>query len=178
MSKKKERKNYGEAIETDHMILFWNPPCAFCQWTECEFIVSDQKYCTAEQYMMAEKARLFGDEDIRMKILQTIVPSEQKALGRKVSNFDEEIWKKNCLDIVVRGNLAKFKQNAEMYNILLKTGSKMIVEASPLDKIWGIGLAPDDPKALNPANWKGENLLGKALMKVRDILLNETAEKL
>jgi ribA/ribD-fused uncharacterized protein len=117
--------------------------------------------------MMAAKARIFGDKDIEQQIMRTLDPRELKALGRKVSNYDEDTWVAKRNKVMFDGCLAKFSQNKELYEALLKTGSLHIVEASPSDAIWGIGLAQDDPRALDPAQWLGLNLLGNALMRVR-----------
>lgn len=118
--------------------------------------------------MMAEKAALFSDTEIREKILQATSPGAVKALGREIRNFDETVWVANRFTIVVRGNTAKFEQNPNLGEFLRKTGSRVLVEASPVDRIWGIGLAQNDEKANNPNLWEGLNLLGFALMQVRD----------
>ncbi|MFD2352846.1 NADAR family protein [Nonomuraea ferruginea] len=120
--------------------------------------------------MMAHKALLFGDEVAAEKILAAAHPGEAKKLGRAVGGFDEETWAAHRYEIVVRGNLAKFGQHAELKEFLLTTGGRVLVEASPLDRVWGIGLAADDPAAASPATWRGLNLLGFALMDVRDAL--------
>ncbi len=121
--------------------------------------------------MMAEKARLFGDVANEQKILAATRPKEQKALGRKVKPFDRGTWEKHRLDIVIRGNLAKFSQNPEMLQVLLDTGDRELVEASPLDEIWGVGMRADNPHIVDKSQWKGLNLLGVALMEVRKRLL-------
>jgi ribA/ribD-fused uncharacterized protein len=120
------------AVITERMVLFWKPPCCFSQWAISPFEYDGQSYVTAEQYMMAEKARLFGDEEVRKRIIETTDPKTQKALGRQVSNYVEEAWVDNRLDIVIRGNLAKFAANPEMKAELLATGDRILVEASPL----------------------------------------------
>jgi ribA/ribD-fused uncharacterized protein len=141
------------------------------QWWPASFSVNDTSYPTAEHFMMAEKARLFGDEDIRAKILQTDSPKSAKQLGRKVKNFDEHMWTEARVQIVVEGNMAKFSQNHELGKFLMATGNKVLVEASPLDRVWGIGLGADNEKAMNPKEWRGLNLLGFALMEVRHQLI-------
>lgn len=118
--------------------------------------------------MMAEKAVLFGDQETRAQILQAPTPNAAKALGRKISGFNEQDWLQHRYEIVVRANKAKFSQNPELNNFLKDTGSCIIVEASPVDNIWGIGLAQDHADANNPNLWQGLNLLGFALMQVRD----------
>ena len=157
----------SQVIETDTMVLFWQPPGVFGQWTDSEFVVDGVTYSCAEQFMMAEKARLFGDAVVCAKILASRDPREHKALGRQVAGFDRAVWERACLDIVVRGNLAKFRQNPAMRAALLATGDKLLVEATPFDKIWGVGLRADDPRIHDRANWRGQNLLGEALMRVR-----------
>jgi ribA/ribD-fused uncharacterized protein len=142
------------------------------QWWLSSFKDENYEYCCTEQFMMAEKARLFGDIETENDILMSDSPAKIKALGRKVKNFDEEKWLKNRYGIVRKANLLKFSQNTDLKEFLLSTGNKIIVEASPLDSIWGIALAKDHPDAEQPEKWKGLNLLGFALMEVRDELLN------
>lgn len=139
------------------------------QWYPSSIMVDDKYYSCAEQYMMAEKARMFGDEDIWIEIMGTYDPMTVKKLGRRVRNFNDYVWRCNRMDGVVKGNMAKFFQNWNLASFLLSTGDKILVEASPKDTIWGIGMAEDDPDICNPKKWKGENLLGFALMKVRDM---------
>ncbi|WMS85912.1 NADAR family protein [Pleionea litopenaei] len=142
------------------------------QWYPSNFTVEDVNYHTAEHYMMAEKARLFNDLILLQKILQARSPGEAKALGRQVANFNQEEWVSNRFEIVVKGNYAKFSQCVNLKAFLLSTKRRVLVEASPHDKIWGIGLAEDHPNANNPYKWRGDNLLGFALMKVRILLSN------
>jgi ribA/ribD-fused uncharacterized protein len=156
-----------EVVETERFVLFWQPPGLYSQWTESRFVVDGVEYGCAEQFMMAEKARLFGDQETLRKVLATSSPRAQKALGRKVAGFDAARWDAVKEEVVVRGNLAKFGQDPVRRAALLATGQKTLVEASPYDAIWGIGLRADHPKALVPAEWRGLNLLGKALERVR-----------
>ena len=142
-------------------------PACMSQWYPAAFEVGGQRYATAEHFMMAEKARLFGDEATRAAMLAARKPGEVKALGRQVQGFDEAKWQAARYNIVVRGNLAKFSQNEALRSFLLNTGERVLVEASPVDPIWGIGLAANDPLAEQPAQWRGLNLLGFALMDVR-----------
>ena len=123
-----------------------------------------------EQYMMAEKARIMVDEDTRMKILQAENPKDIKALGRLVKNFDPKKWDENKVSVVTYGNYHKFCKNEELKAFLRSTENKVLVEASPYDTIWGIGLSADAPEAKRPELWKGTNLLGFALMKIRERL--------
>lgn len=120
--------------------------------------------------MMAQKAILFKDDEILQKIMSANNPAVYKSLGRQIRNFDSKIWDENKCKIVVSGNMAKFSQNPKLLDFLLKTGDRVLVEASPYDRIWGIGLAKDTPDIENPFKWKGINLLGFALMEVRENL--------
>jgi len=157
----------GERI-TDTHIYFWNG--VFCQWGQYTMVEEDITYCSCEQYMMAKKAKLFNDEKVYDMIMSEEYPSVQKELGKMVSNFNQVVWDKHKFDIVVNANYLKFTQDETLKELLLDTGDKTIVEASPYDTIWGIGLSCDDDKILDESNWQGENLLGKAIMKVRKIL--------
>jgi ribA/ribD-fused uncharacterized protein len=121
--------------------------------------------------MMYGKAILFGDAEIAAEILEAVAPRQHKALGRKVRNFSDAIWKANRETIVTDGSRAKFTQNLELRQALLDTAGTELVEASPFDRIWGIGLAATDQRAEHPAQWRGQNLLGKILTRVRDELL-------
>ena len=123
-----------------------------------------------EQYMMYKKAELFNDDRTAAEIMGVSDPKKIKALGRKVRNFREEIWNQYKFEIVVRGNILKFSQNKELKKFLLSTNDAVLVEASPYDKVWGVGLKRDDVKINNPNKWQGENLLGFALMEVREKL--------
>jgi ribA/ribD-fused uncharacterized protein len=137
------------------------------QWFPAAFEIGGERYATAEHYMMAAKARLFGDAAIAAQVLQAPDPGAAKALGRKIAGFDEALWLARRSPIVEAANAAKFGQNPALREFLLNTGGKVLVEASPVDAIWGIGLAHDDPRASDPAQWPGLNLLGFALMRVR-----------
>lgn len=137
------------------------------QWYPAGFEIDGRRYRTAEHFMMAGKARLFGDESALAKILRSRFPAEVKRFGREVQGFDAEVWQQHCFDIVVRGNLAKFSQNPALGGYLLESGDDVLVEASPADAIWGIGVAEEHPYAPQPHLWPGLNLLGFALMEVR-----------
>ncbi len=142
----------------------------FSQWWVSPFMVDNIKYNTAEHWMMAQKAFLFNDNDSYNKIIAAKSPAEAKALGRQVKNFEDAVWNEKRFDIVVKGSLYKFGQNDEFKTFLLNTKDRVLVEASPVDRIWGIGLTADSDKAENPNLWNGLNLLGFALMETRDIL--------
>jgi ribA/ribD-fused uncharacterized protein len=127
-------------------------------------------YATAEHWMMAGKARLFGDEEAAARVVAARSPGEAKKLGRQVRGFREDVWVRHRAALVVEGNVAKFGQEPGLGGFLLGTGSRVLVEASPLDRIWGIGLAADDERAADPEQWRGLNLLGFALMEARERL--------
>ncbi len=148
----------------------------FSQWFEAAFTVDGTPYATAEHFMMAEKARMFADEEARARILSASTPAQAKKLGRGVRGFDEQTWNDARFEIVVKGNLAKFSQNPPLAAFLSQTGDRVLVEASPVDSIWGIGLAATDAEALTPHRWRGLNLLGFALMEVRAVLAAPQAQ--
>ncbi|KAK6188310.1 hypothetical protein SNE40_004511 [Patella caerulea] len=157
--------------------FFWQSHSVFSQWYPAGFSVNNINYSSAEQYMMHQKAVLFKDHESADKIMKTKDPKTQKALGRKVKNFDGKLWNENCVDIVKRGNLAKFSQHEEFKEVMLSTYPKILVEASPHDQIWGIGLKEDNPLAWDQNTWCGKNLLGFALTEVRDQLMKENVSK-
>lgn len=176
---KEQLLNQRLTLTRDDFVFFWGhedrgkglTKVCLSQWYQCPFVVEGQYYNCAEQYMMAEKARIFGYEEIRQQILAEYSQMAMKKLGRKVRNYDDEIWKEKRFDVVVKGNIAKFSQNEKLLDFLLSTDDKILVEASPKDTVWGIGLDESSPEAIQPRKWIGENLLGFALMEVRDILL-------
>jgi len=142
----------------------------FSQWWESDFEIDGIVYKSAEHFMMAEKARLFNDQESLKKIIDSKHPHDAKKLGRKVLNFNPKTWDEYKFDVVVKGNLAKFSQHDELKKFLIQTNDRILVEASPVDNIWGIGMAADNENVMNPNLWKGHNLLGYALMEVRDQL--------
>ena len=141
------------------------------QWWSCDFYENGILFCCAEQYMMYKKALLFNDFEYAQKIIQCKEAKKIKDYGRLIRNFSEEIWNENKQTIVMQGNMLKFSQNIELKEYLQKTGSKILVEASPYDKIWGIGMKKGADGILSPQEWKGENLLGFIIMDVRDRLI-------
>ena len=163
---------------SDDAVLFWHPPSAFSQWTPSQFIVDLVEYNCAEQFMMASKARLFGDDTALAAILASDDPREQKRLGRQVHHFDHDLWQTECENIVLRDNLAKFSKNEEMRLALIRTGDRRLAQASPHDNLWGIGLSACDPRASSSDSWCGQNLLGRALEHAREILRRDTTAPL
>ncbi|MCW3465500.1 NADAR family protein [Chitinophaga nivalis] len=142
----------------------------FSQWMHAPTVVDGIRYPTAEHWMMAGKARLFKDPETEQQILTAPSPAAAKKLGRQVKNFDPVIWDAHKFEIVVAGNIHKFSQHPAFKTFLLDTGDRVLVEASPMDRIWGIGMAASNEQVENPLKWRGENLLGYALMIVRDQL--------
>jgi ribA/ribD-fused uncharacterized protein len=150
---------------TDKYVFFWNG--IYSQWHKAPMTIDKIEYNSCEQYMMHQKALLFEDNEIAKLIMKESNPREQKKYGRMIKNFDKSTWDKNCLAIVYEGNLAKFSQNEDLKEEMLSTGNRIFVEASPLDNIWGIGLAEDTAGIDNPSFWLGLNLLGQALTLVK-----------
>lgn len=145
-------------------------PSCLSQWWPAEFTVDGVTYPTAEHWMMAAKARLFGDDEALAVVLAARSPGVAKAAGRKVRDFHEQKWADERYDIVVTGNLAKFRQHDGLREFLLATGDRILVEASPYDPVWGIGMGSNNPDVAHPLKWRGLNLLGFALMDVRERL--------
>jgi ribA/ribD-fused uncharacterized protein len=169
------RFNAGEPLK---FLFFWGhqpgkngvSSSCFSQWFDAPFTANGERFPTAEHFMMAQKAALFEDWATRAQILEAPNPGAAKALGRKVRGFDEAVWVQHRFSIVCSASEAKFTQNQELRDFLVKTGSRILVEASPVDRVWGIGLAQQDERASNPSLWQGLNLLGFALMHVRGAL--------
>lgn len=157
-------------MSEEQFVFFYGGP--FSQWYRSLFLVDGVIYNCAEQYMMAQKALLFEDEEAHHKIMKSHSPSDQKATGRKVKNFDADKWNLVAKSITYRANLAKFS-TPHLKGILLETGNKEIVEASPTDRIWGIGLSETDPDRLDKTKWRGTNWLGEVIMQVRDTLRSQ-----
>ena len=168
-------KEFNADIKLDY-VFFWqtdegkgySSKGCFSQWQTSNFIAEARRYFCAEQYMMGRKALAFDDLETFEKIMSANHPREIKSLGRKIKNFDQTEWDYVKYSIVLNGNFYKFTQNEKMLEVLLSTENKILVEASPFDEIWGVGLSEDDEKIKNPNYWKGQNMLGFALMEVRD----------
>lgn len=153
---------------TDNLVLFWGSWPS--NWTIAPMQIDGQEYNSVEQWMMSEKARLFGDEATRRKILRTPHPMSQKKLGRDVRGYDDRKWKRARFPVVLRGTVEKYAQHPSLEKLILGTGYRLFVEASPDDDVWGIGLGIDDPRALTPTEWLGENLLGQCITTARSVL--------
>lgn len=182
-----EQKYSIQSIQNDYQsgkelkfIFFWKPQpsldgtiteSCLSQWWQSDFEVDGQKYTYMEQFMMACKARLFHDDTVYAEILQSQSPKQMLALGRKVKGFKQRVWDTHKFSIIYYGNFMKFSQNEDLKKFLLSTKNHVIVEASPCDGIWGIKMAASEEEVDNPTKWRGQNLLGCALMQVRDTLL-------
>jgi ribA/ribD-fused uncharacterized protein len=142
------------------------------QWFPCAFVIDGVTYRTAEHWMMAEKARLFRDDDALARVLACATPAEAKKHGRSVRDYDDAAWGRIRSEAVVRGNVAKFDQNPDLGAFLRSTGERILVEASPRDRVWGIGMGASNPDARDPAKWRGRNLLGFALVEARERLFS------
>lgn len=142
----------------------------FSQWYAQPFEVRGVRYATAEHFMMAEKARLFGDDAALAAILSAKTPAQAKALGRTVRGYTDARWEARRLDAVTEGNVAKFSSTPALRAYLLDTGDEVLVEAAPRDRVWGVGLGRDNPLVRVPSKWRGRNLLGFALVRARSLL--------
>lgn len=167
---------YQPDLLIESYYYFWETKHPFSQWHKCYFEVNGKTFTSAEQYMMYGKAMLFGDIDSANKVLETNNVREQKQLGRQVNNFDKKIWDLNASSIVYKGNKEKFKQNEEFLKLLLSTKGQTIVEASPDDNIWGIGLTKDQEEAKSIFTWKGTNWLGIVLTELREEIIGNKFE--
>ncbi len=160
-----------DTMSTERFTFFFTEASPFSQWYRCRFEAGGHAFGCAEQYMMHGKAVLFGDPEVAAEILAADHPRTQKALGRKVRGFDNNVWLAAREGIVLAGNRAKFTQNPELQAQLLATRGTTLVEASPFDKIWGVGLAASNPRIQVRAHWRGKNLLGVILTRLREELL-------
>lgn len=156
---------------TETMVLFWQTPEVYSNWNMLGFIENGIEFQLSEQYMMWCKAMFFGDRETAAAILKETDARTIKYLGRAVKGYHEEAWESVRMAVMVRGCWLKFSQSAAARAEILATGDRILVEASPYDKVWGIGLTEDDPRALDQTQWLGRNLLGLALMEVRRLLL-------
>lgn len=152
---------------TATLCLFHSAADVLSNWHPSPFTYKGFQFNCVEQFMMFSKAKMFGDEETAKKVMETHDPRKQKALGREVQNYDDTSWAAKRLSIVTVGCREKFMQNPALLKALLDTEDTVLVEASPYDRVWGIGLGEDGPRSLDPANWQGSNLLGEVLMVVR-----------
>jgi ribA/ribD-fused uncharacterized protein len=168
------RETVSGHFENDEYVFFWNGP--FSNWHPAEFEMNTatkyglMKFTSSEQAMMFYKGIVFDDDDSIKLIMATDSPREQKALGRKIPNFDQAKWESVCIDLISGVLVAKFNSDPELKKILLDTQEKTIVEASPYDAVWGIGMGVDNPDILDETKWRGKNFLGICLMNARELL--------
>jgi ribA/ribD-fused uncharacterized protein len=166
----------ADTMENEFCIGFWRFPCVFNNWTPSAFNYKEVDYCCAEQALMHQKSLMMKDEKTAEKILATTNPASQKALGRKVKGFDQEKWDKECDQLMFEIVLCKFVANADLKAQLIATGTKLLVECSNLDRVWAIGITSKDlmkhSESLESCKnaFRGQNKLGNALMKARDVL--------
>lgn len=173
MEKEKYEMMKDGLMVYDKHVAFWGS--AFSNFYPCNFILDDEKWISSEQFFMACKARCFDDMDIFYEIRETTTPEAAKKLGRKVRGFTDDIWDKVKYEIMLAGVYAKFSQNEDLKKFILSSEfeGKYFVEGSPFDGVWGVKMDYRNPDIDNPENWNGENLLGKVLNEVREMLKNE-----
>lgn len=157
----------------EEIVLFWDGYLS--NWYIAPFVVDGVRYNCVEQYMMAEKARTFDDKRTEKAIMDTPWPKSQKELGRQVTGYNEVVWAEKRAGVVLKATMAKFLQHEDLKKKLLATGKAVIAEASPYDTLWGIGLAEADPKAKDPKQWRGKNLLGAVIMMARELIAGTEA---
>lgn len=162
-----------ESIDgTETFCLFWGQASPFSSWRASSFEIDGIQYSSGEQRMMHCKAAMFGDEIAAAAIMGTPSPWRQKAIGRTVAGYDEEVWARERFSMMVEVVYYKAMQDEEIKAYLLSTGDSVIVEASPEDPVWGIGMRADDPRAIDRSKWQGDNLLGEAWTVAREMILN------
>lgn len=166
-------------VDVDNTIYFYgiyDEYYCFSNFYKCGFNDENLTYNCSEQYFMKKKQEQFDPENDNLAndIMKTDSPAQIKKFGRMVKNYDENEWNKKRFNYMCDAIYLKFSQNIELKNILISTDNKILVEASPYDKIWGIGISPEDAK--KGKKWNGQNLLGLALMKVRSIIMSNNIE--
>ena len=165
------RMVYNQAMRrTDQHTFFFTDRDAFSNWHIAPFSFRGIEFNCVEQFMMYAKAKTFGDDDIAARILRAKHPKEQKALGRAVQSYDDAVWAAKRMKVVYVACREKFTQHPHLLAQLLATAGTVLVEASPYDRVWGIGMGENAPGVDDPANWRGQNLLGKVLTRLREDL--------
>ena len=153
-------------------MAFWRKASPFSNWYPVHFTCAGITYNCGEQLMMHRKALAFGDLAIAARILQESDPARLKALGRQVRGYQDDIWRAIDMPMVFDGLLAKFTQDQTCRLAMLTSGDKLLVEASPVDRIWGAGIDANDPRLTSPHLWPGQNRLGRVLMQVRQAMVD------
>lgn len=157
----------------DKYTFFWSNGSIYSNWHLAPITIDGITYNCCEQYMMAKKAKLFGDMVTWQSVMETPLPREQKALGRQVKNFNPDIWAVIARDVVFRANMAKFTQHNELESAIFETRHTLLVEASPYDTVWGIGMSEEDAIRVGVAHWRGTNWLGQVITEVRESIFGE-----
>src|SRR5215471_17979641 len=151
----------------EQFIFYFGADSVFSHWYKCRFIIDEQIFCCAEQYIMYKKALLFNDAATANKILRSSDPKRHRYLGKQVKGFNKMLWQQSCRQYAFEANLAKFAQNENLRRALSDTQGKTLAEASPYDRNWGIGLSISNPKNQDRRNWRGKNWAGEVLELVR-----------
>lgn len=158
----------SDIVTGNGLCLFWTAWPS--NWQSSPMLIDSVRYSCVEQYMMAMKARLFGDRATLKKIMATQIPKVHKQLGREVKGFSQDAWVEVAYEVVLRATVEKYRQNPKLLILLQAAGDLEFVEASPMDTIWGIGLGPENPDALDKTKWKGQNLLGRAITQAKQLI--------
>lgn len=156
-------------------IFYFGPESEYSHWFACSFTIDGQRFCCVEQYLMYHKAMLFHDSEIGKRILRSADPRRHRYLGRQVAGFNKELWHQHCKRFAFDANDAKFAQNPVLAENLLQTIGKCFAEASPYDRLWGIGLSLKNPGIYHRAQWRGRNWAGEVLEAVRDRMSGDIA---
>jgi ribA/ribD-fused uncharacterized protein len=157
--------------------FFWQRGSPFSQWHKSTYVLDGVTFSCAEQGMMHSKALLFEDHVTADKIMQTNDCRRMKELGRQVRGFKDEVWIQHRQEIVFQHSMCKYTQNPYLLQALINTKGRVLVEASPYDSIWGVGLHETDAREVPPSQWPGLNLLGKVLVRVRQAILDEVEDE-
>ena len=156
----------------EDFIFYFGMESPFSHWYKCNFTVESQVFCCVEQYLMFRKAILFNDSDSAHKILRSSDPERHHRLGKQVHDFNKLLWQRKCRKYAFEGNYAKFTRHADLLKLLRNTDGKILAEASPYDRNWGIGLSMLNPKIYERKNWRGKNWAGEVLQQVRSFIMN------
>jgi ribA/ribD-fused uncharacterized protein len=163
-----------EELMSGQCIFYFGEESEFSHWYKCKFVIDGKTFCCAGQYIMYKKALLFNDDVVAAKILNSSDAKRHHYLGKQVKHFDKAIWQKHCMQYSFEANLAKFGQNPGLRKLLLKTSESRFAEASPYDRIWGIGLSKSNPKIYDRKNWRGKTLPAN-LWKPSECILKKTS---
>lgn len=163
-----EAPRMSTAVDGTPLCLFWGQASPFSNWRAGKITLDGFDYSCGEQRMMHCKAALFGDLAASERVLASPSPWSQKQIGRSIRGYDEAVWEDDRMPMMIEIVFQKAIQDDSTRAHLMATGTAVIVEASPHDPVWGIGLSENDPASLDPSLWKGRNLLGRAWMAARE----------